>query len=99
METQNSASEIINEKLHFINRKKILVEKEMNQAQLARKAGCTPQALSNVLRGISHSWRIHRAVCAVLGVELAEFWPEFYGPIKNAVSHDCTVNEVHENVN
>jgi lambda repressor-like predicted transcriptional regulator len=66
---------------------------------LARKAGCTPQALSNALRGVSHSWRIHRAVCGILGVELAEFWPEFYGPIESPVSHDAKVNEVHEAVN
>lgn len=89
----------INEKAHFINRKKILVEKEMNQAELARKADVTPQALSNALRGVSHSWRIHRRVCEVLGMELAEFWPEFYGPIVKTLSHDCNINEPDTNVN
>lgn len=96
----------INDKKHFINRKKILVEKELNQAELARRAHVTPQALSNALRGVSHSWRIHRRVCEILGVELADFWPEFYGPIKtlndgaqNPISHDCRVNDVHDNVN
>lgn len=83
----------INQKNNFINRKKILVEKELNQAQLARKAGCTPQALSNALRGVSHSWRIHRAVCGILGISLADFWPEFYGPIESPVSHDAKITE------
>lgn len=99
MKAQNKPEKIINEKINFINRKKILIEKEINQAQLAKKAGVSPQALSNVLRGLSHSWFIHRRVCEVLGVQLADFWPEYYGPIVKPVSHDSNVNEIHESVN
>lgn len=68
-------------------------------SRLARDLGVTPAAIGQSINGKVQSLRMHRIIAQKLGVELAEFWPEFYGPIKNAVSHDCTVNEVHESVN
>lgn len=89
----------INENNLIINRKVLLVKHGESNASLARKCGCTAQAMSQAILGITHSLRIHRAVCTILGVELAEFWPEFYGPIEKSVSHDAKINEVHEAVN
>lgn len=74
----------INESQEIINRKVILVQKGYSNARLAREIGVTPQALSQAIRGITHSLRIHRAVVTKLGVSLVEFWPELYG---EAIEH------------
>ena len=89
----------INDNQYIINRKVTLVKHGESNASLAKKADCTPQAMSQAIRGITHSLRIHRAVCAILGVQLADFWPEHYGPIDNTVSHDSNVNENEQAVN
>lgn len=86
----------INENPHIINRKVMLVQKGYSNARLAREIGVTPQALSQAIRGITHSLRIHRAVVTKLGVSLIEFWPELYGDV---VSHDSIISEEASAVN
>ena len=82
---------MINENQNIINRKVILVQNGYSAARLAREIEVTPQAISQAIRGITHSLRIHKAICHKMGVPLAKFWPELYGD--NPVSHDATVNE------
>lgn len=83
---------MINENEHIINRKVILIQKGYNAARMAREIGVTPQALSQAIRGKTHSLRIHRAICEKLDLPLAELWPELYAYVPK-VSHDCTMND------
>lgn len=74
----------------------MLLQKQETLGTVAAKIGHTKQAVSLSIEGRSVSLRIHRKICAVLGVSLLEFWPELYGDV---ISHDSKVNEVVQGVN
>ena len=70
---------MVNETQHIINRKVILVQKGYSAARLAREIGVSPQAISQAIRCVTHSLRIHKAIANKMEVPLVEFWPELYG--------------------
>lgn len=77
----------INENKYIINRKCVLLQKQETLRTVAEKIGHTKQAVSLSIEGRSTSLRIHRKICAVLGVSLVDFWPELYGePTREAVA-------------
>jgi DNA-binding Xre family transcriptional regulator len=82
----------INENKYIINRKCVLLQKQETLRTVAEKIGHTKQAVSLSIEGRSVSLRIHRKICAVLGVSLVEFWPELYGePINNQEVDHSTI--------
>lgn len=83
---------MVNENQHVVNRKVIFIQKGYNAAKMAREIGVTPQALSQAIRGVTHSLRLHRAICEKLDMPLAEFWPELYAYVPKAL-HDATLND------
>jgi len=89
---------MINENKHIINRKVILIKCGYSAAKLAREIGVTPAAISQAIRGTTHSLRIHKAISDKLDVALVDFWPELYGYVPR-VSHVEKVNEINEIVN
>jgi lambda repressor-like predicted transcriptional regulator len=82
----------INENKYIINRKCVLLQKQETLRTVAEKIGHTKQAVSLSIEGRSVSLRIHRKICAVLGVSLVEFWPELYGEpiIHQEVDHSVS---------
>lgn len=77
--TKNITSEINNDNPNIIRRKVVMLQKGYNLPKLAKVVGHTKQAVSLSILGLSTSLRIHRKICAVLGVSLVEFWPDLYG--------------------
>jgi lambda repressor-like predicted transcriptional regulator len=54
--------------------KKLLIDRELTIAALARKSGYTRSHLSAVIHGRVDSPKAQRAIAAALGVELEGFW-------------------------
>lgn len=90
---------------NIINRKIILLSKGFNLTTLAHSTGYSiPSICIAVKQGKKQSRTLHDAIVSVLGVSLAEFWPELYGADivnnnSNKVSHDATVSGVASGVN
>lgn len=88
------------EKQNIINRKVIMVQREMSLRKVADAVGCSAACVMFAVNKAGQSRRMHERIAAVLNVTLAEFWPELYGPDKSAISHDdLKVNEINESVN
>ena len=90
----------INNNQHIINRKVVMIQKGHSLNTLAEGVGHTKQAVSQAIQGRSTSLRIHRAIAAILGVRLVDFWPELYGDVEQVKNfHDATVNDQDQTVN
>jgi transcriptional regulator with XRE-family HTH domain len=51
-------------------------DRGFTQAELARRAGISPQYVGLIEAGLRPSLRVKGAIAAVLGIEPAELWPE-----------------------
>lgn len=94
---------MLTSKQNIINRKVILVQRETSIRKVAEAIGHSPAAVMFAINKCGQSRRMHEKIAGALGVTLAEFWPELYGPdgikCENSVSHDSTINESFTNVN
>jgi DNA-binding XRE family transcriptional regulator len=52
----------------------LLIRKDVKQADIARKLKVSKTAVHNVIKGISESARIKRAIAEVLGVKVEDLW-------------------------
>jgi len=84
---------IITTKEQIINRKIILIQKGKTGPVIAKEIGCSAPTVFLAIAGKTQSILRHRQIAEALGVPMAEFWPEFYGPI-NANAE----NIVHQDV-
>lgn len=85
---------------HLINRKIIILQRGFSQRKLAEAVGCSPAAITFVMTGKTRRRAMHDKIAAVLGVPVAELWPEFYDAVnEKKVSHDSKLNEINESVN
>jgi lambda repressor-like predicted transcriptional regulator len=71
---------MLTDKQNIINRKITLMRKGFSQRALAALVGCSPAAITFVINNKTKSRQMHERIVAVLGVSLAGFWPEIYGP-------------------
>lgn len=88
---------------NIINRKIILLKRGFSVPSLARKLGYTPQGVLKVINGkfksVNQSSAMLTAVASALEVTKEEFWPEFYGPVADTVSHDENIIDQQSAVN
>lgn len=89
---------MVNENRHFINRKKILLDKEQTIASIAAAIGYTRQSVYMAIKGHPTSYKLHKKIADLLEVVMVDFWPELYGDV-NKFSHDAIVNESFTGVN
>jgi predicted transcriptional regulator len=66
MATKNNAKEI----------KKLLIDKDIRQADIARKAQVTRVAICRVISGDLGSARLKRIIANMLGKTVRELWPD-----------------------
>lgn len=78
----------VNQNSYIINRKNILYEKRYSIRRLAKDLGFSAIAVSQAIRCMTCSLKMHRAIANKLGVSLASFWPELYGEIENNQNND-----------
>jgi len=86
---------------NIINRKVTLLQKGFTLAKMAAQIGYSIPTISKAVNNQSKNSRdVHEKMVFVLGVSLAEFWPELYGPDvvnnngnRKTVSHDSQINE------
>lgn len=71
----------VKENQYIINRKNTLYAQRYSMRRLASELGVTGQAVCYAISGTTTSLKLHRAICAKLGVSLVEFWPELYGEV------------------
>ena len=56
--------------------KKLMIDREVSGAQIARLVGCNRQNIYHVIEGRSKPSRIRRAIAEVLGVNVSDLWPD-----------------------
>jgi len=56
-----------------------MLQKNHNQRSLAGEVGCTPAAITMVIKGKTRNRKMHEKIVNILGISLSEFWPEIYG--------------------
>ena len=69
---------MLTDKQNIINRKVILLQKGYSQRSLAEAIGCSSAAITFAISGKTKSRLMHEKIISILGVPIAEFWPEFY---------------------
>ena len=53
----------------------LLLRRDVKQADIARKLKVSKTAVHNVIKGISESARIKRAIAQALNVNIRDLWP------------------------
>ena len=55
--------------------KKLLIDKDLSMADIARGYGCTRQTVSQIITGISRSRKLERYIAKRLGARLDDLFP------------------------
>ena len=58
--------------------KSAIKAKGLNQAAIARELGISPVVVSDVIKGIKNSRRVHAAVSEATCIDLKILWPDTY---------------------
>jgi lambda repressor-like predicted transcriptional regulator len=58
----------------------------MTHQGLGRDLGCSRSNVSQVVGGLTKSWRVANAICAAIGRNPWEIWPRLYAPPTVAVA-------------
>ncbi|UCD85506.1 MAG: helix-turn-helix transcriptional regulator [Deltaproteobacteria bacterium] len=56
--------------------KKLLIDKDITQTELARRVGVSPAGLNQVINGKRKTRHIREAIARELGMEVSELFPE-----------------------
>ncbi len=55
---------------------KLMIDKDVTGAEIARKVGCTRQNVYHVMIGRQVSPHIRQAIADSLGVQVSDLWPD-----------------------
>lgn len=55
---------------------KLMIDKDVTGAAIARKVGCTRQNVYHVIRGRQATPTIRQAIAEALGVRVSDLWPD-----------------------
>ena len=58
--------------------RRLMFEKDVSQAEIAREKGCHATAVYKVIQGESVSDDIRRRIAAKVGVDIKRIWPDPY---------------------
>lgn len=56
--------------------KKLMIDKDVKGADIARKVGCTRQNVYHVITGRQATPHIRQAIAEALGVQVSDLWPD-----------------------
>jgi lambda repressor-like predicted transcriptional regulator len=94
----------ITNKNYLFNRKAMTLKAGYTQTTLAKYFHLTPGAITHVFNGATRNRELQEKIVALLGVSLAEFWPEQYGQsVVNCVAgendqHNTPPSKVEKNL-
>ncbi|HVN97526.1 MAG TPA: helix-turn-helix transcriptional regulator [Syntrophorhabdaceae bacterium] len=54
---------------------KLMIDKDVSGAMIARRIGCTRQNIYHVIRGRHATPNIRQAIAEALGVPISDLWP------------------------
>lgn len=54
---------------------KLMIDKEVKGAAIAREVGCTRQNVYHVIKGRQATPKIRQAIADALGVQVSDLWP------------------------
>lgn len=56
--------------------KKLMIDKDVKGAEIARTVGCTRQNVYHVIKGRQATPKIRQAIAEALGVRVSDLWPD-----------------------